>query len=233
MLYFLIALVVALLFVGLTIIDRCNKLIAGVQWLQDRFLSKSPSTGTVWRLDLAHEFFTMKEQLAPILLMPLVSIANTITRANESVNKEFEKSLKLWDKYELEEMEDFDKSNPPEGEELVDSDKLKSALKQWAGECNKLNIVLGWIKTFQEVYLNLISGKINIKNAENKLKCVNSYVIYCTNDVEVDLIYNDWTTKWSADNWKQRLEHLRSMKKADEEFQLEMRKIDILSDRGY
>ena len=233
MLYFLIVLVVALLFMGIIIIERCNKLIASVQWLQDRFLSKSPVTGKVWRLDLGHEFFTMKEQLAPIFLMPLISIANTITRADESVNEEFEKTLILWEKYELEEMEAFDKSNPPEGKEFIASDRLKDALKKWAGERNKFNIISGWIKIFQEVYLDLISGKINIKNAEEKLKCVNRFAIWRTNDVEVDLIYNDWSSNWSAENWKKRLEHLRSMKKAEEDFQLEMRKIDILSDRNY
>jgi len=233
MLVALIVLGILILSVGLAILDRCSRILSNLRWLQDRFLSKSPSTERVWRLDLAHEFFSLKEDLAPLFFMPLSHIANDLKKMNDLVDDEFDKKLKRWEDLELKEMESFSETKPADDTAFLPSDSLKEALRNWSEQRDEMNIVENWNNLFREVYLELISGKIKIPEAEEKLEPINSFslVLRGARSEEVEGIYNEWASNWDAGKWKSRLDFLRKKKEDDNDFKNEMLKADILSNK--
>lgn len=230
--FVLIVLGILILLVGIAILDRCRRILSNLRWLQDRFLSKSPSTEKVWRLDLAHEFFSLKENLAPLFFMPLSHIANDLKKMNDRVEEEFDEALKRWEDLELKEMEAFSETNRADETAFIPSDSLKEALRNWSEQRDIMNIVGNWNNLFSEVYLEMISGKIKISEAEEKLEPVSSFSLLLRRgrSEEVECIYNEWAAlNWDAGNWKSRLDFLRKKKEEDNDFKNEMRKMDILN----
>ena len=228
----LIVLGALILLVGFFILDRCNKILSNLQWLKDRFISKSPFTETGWRLDLAHEFISLKEDLAPLFFMPLSHIANDLKIMNERGDEEFDKKLKRWEDLELKEMEAFSKTKPTDDTAFIPSDSLKKALREWSEQRDETNIVENWNNLFREVYLELLSGKIKIPEAEEKLKPINSFSLgRGARSEEVEGIYNDWASKWGAGEWKSRLDYLLKKEEFDNDFKNEMRKMDISNNK--
>ncbi len=224
---------ILILLVGIAILDRCSRILSNLRWLQDRFLSKSPSTERVWRLDLAHEFFSLKENLAPLFFMPLSHIANDLKKMNDLVDDEFNKKLKKWEDLELKEMEAFSETKPVDDTAFIPSDSLKEALRNWSEQRGVMNIVNNWNNLFREVYLELISGKIKIPEAEEKLEKINSFSLILRRDCseEVESIYNERVLSWDAGEWRSRLDFLREKGKDDNDLKNEMWKMDLLNNK--
>jgi hypothetical protein len=99
-------------------------------------------------------------------------------------------------------------------EDFVPSEELKAALKGWANEKHKMNLIEGWNKLFTDVYVELFSGKISISDAEARVSPISSFVLYeSEGSTEVQRIYESLASKWKAGQWKSRLAHLREIKK--------------------
>lgn len=207
----LIVLSIVIVWLGVSILNRCNKILSAVEWFQQRFMSKSPGTGKVWHRDLAQEFFSMKEQLAPLSFLPLADIAGEIKRMGDDVAEAFDKTLKDWERIERKEMEDFAATNPPDGKAFIPSNNLKYALKAWAIERYKENVVEEWTNLLKDVYLDLLHAKISIEEAEEKLNCVSSLELSFRAEVEpkVEEIINQWASGWEAEKWRNRLHFLQ------------------------
>jgi len=199
--------------VGIAILDRCNKLISSVQWLQKRFLGDAPPITIDRHPDLALEFFAIKEKLTPLFFMPLASAAIEIKRMYEIVDKQFEETLEAWKALEREEMEAFAATNPPDGKAFAPSDNLKRALRAWASERHRANLVEKWTYLFTETYVKLLSGKITLGEAEERLKRVDPIILRIRDPIEVGKIFNAWASNWEGDKWEKRLNHLRQMER--------------------
>ena len=206
----LIVLSIVIVCLGISILNRCNKILAAVEWLQQRFMSKSPGTGIASRFNLAHEFFSMKEQLAPLFFMPLADIAGEIKRMGDNITEAFDKTLKDLDRIEVKEMEDFAATNPPDGKAFIPSDNLKRALKAWSIERYKMNVVEEWTNLLKDVYLDLLNAKISIKEAEEKLNCVSSLGLHLRVEVDhkFEEIFNRHASSWEAEKWRNHLDFL-------------------------
>jgi len=163
--------------------------------------------------DLALEFFAIKEKLTPLFFMPLASAAIEIKRMYEIVDKHFAETLEAWKALEQEEMEVFSGTNPPDGKAFPPSGNLKRALRAWASERHKANLVEKWTYLFTETYVELLSGKIHLSEAEKRLKRVDPNILRIRDHVEVEKIFNSWASNWEADKWKKRLNHLRQMER--------------------
>ena len=105
--------------------------------------------------------------------MPLASTANEIKRVYENVKKPFAETLEVWRNLERKEMETFAATNPPEGKAFAASDDLKRSLRAWSLERHKANVIEKWTYLFTETYVELLSGKITLGEAEERLKRVN------------------------------------------------------------
>ena len=204
---------------GIGMLDRCNKIISSIQWLQRRFVSDPPLFPISKHPNLALEFFAIKEKLTPLFFMPLAATAVEIRRMYEIVDKQFSETLEVWKALERKEMEAFASKNPPNANAFVPSDDLKRALRAWASERHKANLVEKWTYLFTETYVELLSGKIKLREAEERLKRVDPVALRVRDPIEVGKIFNSWASNWEGDNWKKRLNHLREMerwKKAQE-----------------
>jgi hypothetical protein len=210
---------VSILLVGIGILHRCNKIFSGLEWLQKRFMGESPHIAIDRHPNLALEFFTIKEKLTPLFFMPLASTANEIKQVYENVKKPFEETLEVWRNLERKEMETFAATNPPEGKAFAASDDLKRSLRAWSLERHKANVIEKWTYLFTETYVELLSGKITLGEAEERLKRVNPINLSVRDHFAEAKIFNSWASNWEGDNWKKRLNHLREMerwKKAQE-----------------
>ena len=204
---------ISLFLVGIAILDRCNKIISSIQWLQRRFMGEAPPVAPDKHPHLALEFFTIKEKLAPLFFMPLASAAIEIKQMYETVDKQFTETLELWKALEREEMETFSGTNPPDGKVFLPSENLKRALRSWASERHKANLVEKWAYLFTEIYVELLSGKIHLSEAEDRLRRVDPMILRIRDPIEVGKIFNSWASNWEGDNWKKRLNHLRQMER--------------------
>ena len=151
--------------------------------------------------------------------MPLASTANEIKRVYENVKKPFAETLEVWRNLERKEMETFAATNPPEGKAFAASDDLKRSLRAWSLERHKANVIEKWTYLFTETYVELLSGKITLGEAEERLKRVNPINLSVRDHFAETKIFNSWASNWEADTWKKRLNHLRKMerwKKAQE-----------------
>ena len=176
-------------------------------------MGESPATGTVRHPNLAFEFFSIKEKLAPLFFMPLAHTAGEIKRMYDGVAKEFEEALEVWRNCERSEMEAFASKNFPDGESLTPSDNLKRALKAWSLARHKANVIEGWTNLFAETYVELLSGRITLGDAEELLKCVDSLSLRMRDHSEAEKIFHSWASNWDANKWKKRLNHLREMER--------------------
>jgi hypothetical protein len=199
--------------IGIAILDRCNKILSSVQLLRRRFLGDPPTTGTVKNPNLAFEFFSIKEKIAPLFFMPLAHTAGEIKRMYDMVAKEFEETLEVWRSCERSEMEAFAARNPPDGRAFPPSDNLRRALKAWSLARHKANVIEGWTNLFAETYVGLLSGKITLGDAEERLKGVDSLSLRMRDHSEVEKIFHSWSSNWDADRWKRRWNHLREMER--------------------
>ncbi len=206
---------VVFVWIGISILDRCNKILKEVHWLQRAQESSDK------------DLLSMKKILTPLSFMPFAHIANEITRMEEGVAEEFDETSKFWEDTEKKELEDFVATNPPDGQVFSPSDKLQWALRKWSIERHKMNIIAGWKTLFQEVYLNLLSGKITLDAAEKRLKDVNQFRLLLWeregDAPEVEKIFKAWAARWDAKEWRRRLDHLRSMEKHKQDFGKEIR----------
>lgn len=167
----LIVLSIVIVWLGVSILKRCDKILSAVERLQQRFMS--------------NEFLSMKklEKLAPLFFMPLADIAGEIKGMDDDTNEAFHKTLKDFQRIEVKEMEDFAATNPPDGKAFIPSDNLKKALKAWSIQSYKAEVIYEWTNLLKDVYLDLLTAKITIKEAEEKLDCVSSLRLH--SDVEV------------------------------------------------
>ena len=223
----IIVLGIGIVLIGISILKRCNKILANVEWLEGRFLSQSPATGLTWKLDLAHEVFSMRERLAPLFFLPFAYEANQIRQLRDTTNEEFEKTLKKWERIEREEME----YSAAQGDEFAPSGNLEEALRAWCLERHKTNVVDKWEDLFKDVYIDLITGKVNLHDAGERLEAVSSLKLafITESDPEVENIFKDWSANWAPEKWKERLRHLQEREDGDQDFKREMRKQEILS----
>jgi len=176
-------------------------------------MGESPATGTGQHPNLAFEFFSIKEKIAPLFFMPLAYTAGEIKRMYDRVAMEFEESLEIWRNYERSEMENFAARNPPDGRAFTPSDNLRRALKAWSLERHKANVIEGWTNLFTQTYVELLSGKITLGDAEERLKCVDSLSLRMRDHSAVEKIFHSWASNWDADKWKKRLNHLREIER--------------------
>jgi hypothetical protein len=169
----------------------------------------------------------MKERLAPLFFMPLAYQASEIRRFADTVAEDVERALKFWEHIERKEMEE----SAAAGIEFVPTENLERALRAWCVEMHKSNIVEQWEKLFKDVYIDLVTGKISLTDAEERVKVVSSFrlVGIFEHDPEMENIFKDWSSEWSPRKWKKRLDHLRKKETAEQEFKREMRKTEILS----
>jgi len=197
----LIVLSIMIVWLGVSILKRCDKILSAVERLQQRFMS--------------NEFLSMKklEKLAPLFFMPLADIAGEIKRMDDDTKEAFDKTLKDLQAIEVKEMEDFAATNPPDGKAFIPSDNLKEALKAWSIESYKAEVIYEWTNLLKDVYLDLLTAKITIKEAEEKLDCVSSLRLHL--DVEVDHkfeeIFNREASRWEAEKWRNHLDYLRKV----------------------
>jgi len=209
----LLILGIAIILVGIAILDRCNKMYHSVEWLQRRFMAESPQIIINRSPNLALEFFTIKEKLAPLFFMPLAPIAVEIKQMYENVNKRFEETLEVLRARERKEIEAFAATVPPEGKSFPPSDDLRKSLRAWAVERHKADIIEKWTHLFTETYVGLLSGKISLGEAEKKLKNVNPLVLNIRDHSAEAKIFHSWASNWEAGRWKNRLSHLREIER--------------------
>jgi hypothetical protein len=186
-------------------------MISILQCFQRRFRGETPHITIGRHPHLALEFFTIKEKLTPLFFIPLASIAIEIKRMYEIVNKQFEETLKVWRDFERKEMEAFAAMNPPDGKAFTPSDNLKRSLRSWSLERHKANVIEKWTYLFTETYVELLSGKITLSEAEERLKCVDPIALRIRDHFEVREIFNSLASNWEADRWKKRLNHFRQI----------------------
>jgi hypothetical protein len=207
----LIVLSIAIVWLGVSVLNRCNKILSAVEWFQQRFMSKSPGTDKAWHRDLAEELFSIKEQLAPLSFLPLADIAVEIKRMGDDVAEAFDKTLEDWERIEQKEMEDLAATNPPDGKAFIASDNLKYALRAWAIERYKKNVVEEWTNLLKDVYRDLLNARIGIGEAEEKLNFVSSFELSfrAKVDPKVQEIINGYASNWEGEKWRNRLDFLQ------------------------
>jgi len=211
--FVLLILGISIVLVGIAILDRCHKIFRSVEWLQRRFVADSPQIIINRYPNLALEFFTLKEKLAPLFLIPLASVAIEIKRMYENVNKRFEETLEVCRDYERKELEAFAAAPPPDGKPFVPSEDLKRSLKAWSVERNKADVIEKWTHLFTETYVGLLSGKITLREAGKKLKPVNPNNLDFRDHFAEAKIFNSWASNWEAGKWQKRLAYLREMER--------------------
>ena len=194
----LIVLSIMIVWLGVSILKRCDKILSAVERFQQRFMS--------------NEFFSMKK-LAPLFFMPLADIADEIKRMDDDSKEAFHKTLKDLEAIEVKEMEDFAATNPPDGKAFIPSDNLKEALKAWSIESYKAEVIYEWTNLLKDVYLDLLTAKITIKEAKEKLDCVSSLRLHLSVEVDhkFEEIFNRMASYWEAEKWRNHLDHLRKV----------------------
>ncbi len=204
---------ISIVLVGIAILDRCNKIFSILKWLQRQFMGESPHITIDRHPNLALEFFTIKEKLTPLFFMPLASIATEINRMYEILNNQFKETLEVWRDIERKEMEAFDATSPPDGKAFIPSDNLKRSLRAWSLERHKANVIEKWTHQFTETYVELLSGKIPLSEAEERVKGINPIILNIRDPFKEAKVFNSWASNWEADKWKKRLNHLREMER--------------------
>lgn len=184
---------VIVLGLGLAILNHCRKIRSDLEWLQARFVSERGR-----HIDLASEF----EKLAPLCFLPLADVANEIRRASDAMAEEFDRTLRYWERLELKELEAFAVTKASYDKPFVPSQDLKGALKRWSVVRHKVNVVSEWESLFRDVFLSLMSGKLNVTDAKQRLKDVKQLVLFDIDsgrDPEaekiVEEIFKEWTSK--------------------------------------
>jgi len=198
-------------------------------------VTKAPSSRGIWYLDLAQEILSIKRALAPLRLWPLADAANDIVAADDEQDRAFEEKMKEYQRWEQAELEAFAKTTPPDysDQAFTPSESLKRTLQGFALQWYKRDAVAGWKDLFREVYIELLSGKITPEEAGGKLEKVDTIDLRLADlDLFADKldnaakdriqeIYDLHASKWDAAHWRARLDHLRDMKKFENEEETE------------
>jgi hypothetical protein len=204
---------ISLVALAVAILDRCSRIFSCLEWLRKQFAGEPPHIIIDRHPNLALEFFSIKEKIGPLYLMPLASTALEIKRMYEEVSKRFEETLEAWRDMERKEMEAFAATNPPEGKGFAPSDDLKRSLRAWSGERHRADVIEKWTYLFTSTYVELFSGKVTLPEAEERLKRVNSLSLGMRDHFAEAKIFNYWASNWEAESWRKRLGHLREMER--------------------
>ena len=196
LLFILIVLNIIIVFVIFSILSYIKKISSEIEFFQNSF------------------FKTKKELFGLLEFMPLYGIARDLYRQEQIESDEFDIALRRWGKIELKELENFAAIKPDENAAFVPSDDLKNALRDWSLCCYKIGLINDWKALYQTVYCDLMGGKINLEDAEKKLKTVSPFSLTLTVvSPEAEDIYNDWAKNWNTPEWKKRLDFIREQNK--------------------
>lgn len=164
-----------------------------------------------------NSFFETKKQLHGVVeLIPLYSVANDLNNSWFLESDDFDKTLKKWEKIELNELENFAATKPEENAQFLPSADLKNALKDWTLSCYKIGLINKWKSLYQTVFCDLMGGKLNLEEAKKKLESVSPFSLsYIVDSPEAEDIYKDWAKNWNTPEWRKRLDFLHEQKKYD------------------
>jgi len=144
----------------------------------------------------------IKDNLAPLAFLPFGHEARHYDSEEEFIANEFSKQYKWFRSLAFEEMEELITNNHTVDKDFEPSEELKERLMElceWGYRRRKLN---EWKESFQEVLVDLLAGKITIKEAENKVE----YPMVTLTKIEGDELlktYEDYAKDYfSANKWR-------------------------------
>jgi hypothetical protein len=161
-------------------------------------------------INLAEEFISFREHLVPLYFLPLAEEAGRILFLNRMAEDILRDAHIEFQKIDRKELEDFAATNPPEGVAFSPSSDLIKALQEWSSQLIKKNTASSWGELFTEVYVELLSGRITIKEAKEKLDCVCDFSpLYLAPSHDMNFCQSMSSDFWSADKWKKHLDWYR------------------------
>lgn len=166
-----------------------------------------------------------KQQLAPLLLMPLSYEAANFNSNWKLATKKFYQATIFLDKLERAELESFESKRQSSENAFNPSSELKKALKMWSVERYRTNNWVEWKERFGELYIDLLSGKKTLKEVEELLEKTEMFDSIFLTDYyfsenpkkvpEIEEIYIERFEEWKGENWRKRLDSINAAEDTD------------------
>lgn len=192
------------------ILYKIHSMDKRISFLKEIFIYRSPFNGFENIVNIPQEISSLKELLSPLFFLPLRFAASQLINLKTRVDDEFDRQNKLLTQQKLSEMERFAQSGSP-SEPFPASDSLKRTLREWAVALNKVGQVNRWKEEYTQLFVDIMSGKITIEQAEKSLAKIGvPSLVLDKNESGINELYDYEAEKWQAGKWFEELKLLRN-----------------------